>query len=188
MARWEPDAGGRLAQAALDLFEERGFEQTTVLDIARRAGVTERTFFRNFSDKREALFHRSHELQEAVVSAIAETAESCVALDAAVRGIEAGTTILEARREYSRQRAAVVASHPSLQERELLKLAALRDAIADALRERGAPGLDAALAAETAVLVFKVGFERWISDAADTRAADRVREALDELKALTAGA
>jgi len=55
MARWEPNATDRLCVAALKLFEERGFEQTTVAEIAARAGLTERTFFRHFTDKREVL-------------------------------------------------------------------------------------------------------------------------------------
>src|SRR5215471_5784528 len=55
MGRWEPNARGRLEQAALELFLERGFEQATVTEIARRAGLTQRTFFRYFADKREVL-------------------------------------------------------------------------------------------------------------------------------------
>ena len=56
MSRWEPDARGRLEKAALALYGERGFENTTVAEIADRAGLTERTFFRYFTDKREVLF------------------------------------------------------------------------------------------------------------------------------------
>jgi hypothetical protein len=56
MTRWEPNARGRLEQAALALYGERGFENTTVAEIAARAGLTERTFFRHFADKREVLF------------------------------------------------------------------------------------------------------------------------------------
>src|ERR1700712_2627133 len=72
MGRWLPDAQGRLARAALDLYSERGFEQTTALEIAERAGVTERTFFRYFADKREVLFQGSEELQRIILEAIAE--------------------------------------------------------------------------------------------------------------------
>ena len=64
MGRWEPGARGRLARVALELYAERGFEQTTVEDIAERAGVTERTFFRHFADKREVLFDGSAVLQQ----------------------------------------------------------------------------------------------------------------------------
>jgi len=58
MSRWNPNARGRLEQAAYELFLDRGYEQTTVADIARRAGLTERTFFRHYADKREVLFAR----------------------------------------------------------------------------------------------------------------------------------
>ena len=68
MGRWKPDARGRLEQAAFELFTERGFEQTTVAEIAERAGLTERTFFRYFADKREVLFAGADALQELFVS------------------------------------------------------------------------------------------------------------------------
>lgn len=71
MSRWEPDARGRLERAALELYAERGFELTTVAEIAERAGLTERTFFRHYADKREVLFGGQHVLQELFVGAVA---------------------------------------------------------------------------------------------------------------------
>ena len=71
MGRWEPDARGRLEQAALELFEERGYARTTVGDIASRAGLTERTFFRYFTDKREVLFSGSGAVESLMVESIA---------------------------------------------------------------------------------------------------------------------
>ena len=76
MTRWEPDARGRLEQAALELYGERGFEQTTVAEIAKRAGLTERTFFRHFADKREVLFGGAGALQELLVSTVASAPDS----------------------------------------------------------------------------------------------------------------
>ena len=76
MARWEPNARDRLLQAALDLYGERGFEQTTVAEIARRAGLTERTFFRYFADKPEVLFSGAGALQEFLVTLVAEAPDS----------------------------------------------------------------------------------------------------------------
>lgn len=188
MARWEPDARGRLALAALELYAERGYESTTVLDIAQRAGVTERTFFRYFADKREVLFDGAVDLQDAVVAAIASAPPTMSPIDAAGAGIERAAVLIGGRRDYSRQRAAAIAAHPSLQERELLKLATLAAAAASALRARGVPERTAALAAEAGLTVFKVGFERWIGDAASVEFVDCIREAFDELRALTAGA
>src|SRR4051794_66180 len=125
MGRWEPDARGRLAVAALELYAERGYEQTTVADIAERAGVTERTFFRHFADKREVLFDGSATLQETVVKAIAAAPEDAAPIEAVGAAFEHAAVLLEERRAFARLRAATIAANPSLLERELLKLAAL---------------------------------------------------------------
>src|SRR5664279_2717020 len=82
VGRWEPNASGRLRQAAMELYVERGFEQTTVADIAERAGLTARTFFRHFADKREVLFAGSGSLQEQLVGALEAVPESAAPLEA----------------------------------------------------------------------------------------------------------
>jgi AcrR family transcriptional regulator len=186
MGRWEPDARGRLIRAALELYAERGFEQTTVVDIAQRAGVTERTFFRHFADKREVLFEGSGTLQEFVVGAIVSAPVSVPPIEAVSAAMEGAASLLEERRDFARQRAAAIVANSSLQERELLKLAALGAAAAEALRHRGVPEPEASLAAETGVTVFKVAFERWIGDASSDDLARCIRVTLDRLKALTA--
>lgn len=181
MGRWEPDARGRLGRAALELYVERGFEQTTVAEIAARAGLTERTFFRHFADKREVLFAGQDELTGLVVGALAEVPGDVPALDAAVRALEATTTMFRERRAWARVRAAVIDAHPELRERELIKLAGLGSALATGLGERGVAGPAATLAAQAAGAVFRVGFERWV--AAEDRDLDEyLREALAELK------
>src|SRR5438445_11009896 len=136
MGRWEPDARGRLEQAALALYAERGYEQTTVAEIAQRAGLTERTFFRHFADKREVLFSGSEQLQEAIVSAVESAPASAAPIEAVAAGIETASDYLTDR-EYSRRRQAIIAANPTLQERELIKMAALASAIAAGLRKRG---------------------------------------------------
>ena len=108
----------------MELFLERGFEQTTVTEIASRAGLTQRTFFRHFADKREVLFGGSAALQELLLSALASAPESAAPIDAVAAALEAASAGLQERREYSRQRQAVIAANPELQERELIKLAA----------------------------------------------------------------
>src|SRR6516225_9018777 len=102
MSRWEPGARGRLEQAAMELFLERGFEQTTVTEIAGRAGLTQRTFFRHFADKREVLFGGSGALQELLVSTLASAPESAAPIDAVAAALEAAAAGLQERREYSR--------------------------------------------------------------------------------------
>jgi AcrR family transcriptional regulator len=185
VGRWEPDARGRLARAALELYAEAGYEQTTVADIAVRAGVTERTFFRYFADKREVLFDGSGELQRRVLEGVAAAPASLAPVDAAARAFEDAASFLEERRELSRKRAATIAANPSLQERELLKFAGLGAAVAGALRARGVAEPAATLAAESGVTIFRVGFEKWIARSSGTLARC-IRETLDELKTLTA--
>ncbi|HEY2427823.1 MAG TPA: TetR family transcriptional regulator [Acidimicrobiales bacterium] len=186
MARWEPDSRGRLEQAALALYGERGFDNTTVAEIAARAGLTERTFFRYFTDKREVLFWGSHALQELLVTAVVEAPDGATPLEAVAAAIEAAGTLLQGRREAARQRQAVIAANAELRERELIKLATLASALADAVRRRGTGDPAATLAAEAGISVFKVAFERWTTG--PRRDLVRlIRESFDELKAVTAG-
>jgi AcrR family transcriptional regulator len=187
MSRWEPNARGRLAQAAFELFGERGFEQTTATEIAARAGLTERTFFRHFADKREVLFWGSGELQDLLVGAVVSAPESAAPIDAISAALAAAAAMFQERREGSRQRQAIIAGHADLQERELIKLAALAAAMAGALRGRGTGEPAASLAAEAGIAVFRVAFERWVSQAGEQDLALLIRDSLDQLKAVTAG-
>jgi AcrR family transcriptional regulator len=187
VTRWTPDAAGRLAQAAMELYSERGFEQTTVAEIAARAGLTERTFFRHFADKREVLFAGAGELQGIVVSAVASAPDSATPIDAAAAGVEAAGALLQERREFARQRQTVIAANAELRERELIKLASLAAAIAEALRGRGVKDPAASLAAEASIAAFRIGFERWTSKAKAPALPTLIRDSLDELRAVTAG-
>src|ERR1700761_8737290 len=163
MTRWEPNASGRLGLAALELYSERGYDQTTVAEIAKRAGLTERTYFRYFADKREVLFYGSALLQERVVQGIASAPAEMPPLDAVSRAYEGVAEIFEGRRPLARRRQAVVAANPELRERELIKLATLSAALADALRERGVSDPAATLAAEAGIAVFRSAFQRWVA-------------------------
>ena len=186
MGRWEPGARGRLARAALELYLDPGFEQTTVADIAARAGVTERTFFRHFADKREVLFAGSGALQEGVVAAIADAPDDASPLEAMAIGMDAAGAAIQGGQpdaEFPRLRAAVIAANPSLQERELLKLATLTAAAADALRARGVADPVAAVVAETGMAAFKLGFERWVAEAS-ADLPSLIRSVLGELRSL----
>ncbi|ADP81936.1 TetR family transcriptional regulator [Pseudofrankia inefficax] len=184
MGRWEPDARGRMIRAAVELFAERGFEQTTAGDIAERAGVTERTFFRHFADKREVLFDGSKTMVQTAYEAILAAPAELSPLDAALAGIVAGGSLLGEIRDHSVRRSQIIAANPSLQERELLKLAAMTETIAEALRARGIGEPTASLAAHSAVTVFHVAFARWISATEPPSFAGCVAEAADALRAL----
>ncbi|PRY17122.1 TetR family transcriptional regulator [Kineococcus rhizosphaerae] len=159
MGRWEPGTRGRLAQNALELFAERGFEATTAAEIAERAGVTERTFFRHFADKRDALFHGGELLEAHLADVVARSEGSALELVRAALGSAAAA--VETNPERARTRDAVIATHPELRERELTKMDGLVTALRSALRAKGVPDPSALLAAETGVAVFKVGFTRW---------------------------
>ncbi len=188
MARWEPDSRGRLERAAMALYGERGFENTTVAEIAERAGLTERTFFRHFTDKREVLFGGAGALQEALVDAVAAAPESAAPFDSVKAALEAAGVLFQGRRDFARQRQAVIAANAELRQRELIKLAALAAALADALRRRGVKDPAASLSAEAGIAVFKVAFERWVEESNQRDLSELMRESLDELKAVTAGA
>jgi AcrR family transcriptional regulator len=186
MSRWEPDARGRLAQAAMQLYSERGFEATTVAEIAARAGVTERTFFRHFADKREVLFDGAESLRHRMVAAVEAAPPSAAPLEVLSAALDAAAGLFaEMPPEWPRQRQAVIAAHPGLQERELIKMARLSAALAEALRARGAADPAATLTAEAGVAVFRVSFQRWISGADDRDLAVVLRESLAELRALS---
>jgi len=188
MGRWEPNARGRLERAAMELYHQRGFESTTVAEIAERAGLTERTFFRYFADKREVLFAGASVLQEILVSKVADAPASLPPIDAVAAALaEVATVLFEERREFARQRQAIIAANSELQERELIKLASLASAVAGALRGRGVSDPAASLAAEAGIAVFRIAFERWTGEAGERPLAQLIQESVDELKLVTAG-
>jgi AcrR family transcriptional regulator len=187
MGRWQPDSRGRLQEAALALYSERGFDQTTAAQIADRAGVTERTFFRHFADKREVLFGGSAVLKERIVAGVTEAPTADGPLDAVSHGLDAAATMLgEHRRDLTLQRQAVIAANPELRERELAKLADYSAAIAAALHQRGVSEPQATLAAETGMTVLRVAMERWASGEDGRDLAAIMRDSVGELRAVLA--
>jgi AcrR family transcriptional regulator len=185
MGRWEPNAPGRLQQAAFELYTERGYDQTTVAEIAARAGLTERTFFRHFADKREVLFQGGDRFTATLVDAVDAAPPSATTLESVTAGIEAAGVVFPAV-ELVRRRQALLLANPELQERELIKLASLANSLADALRRRGVPHTAAELAAETGVTILRIALTRWIEDPAERPWEVHVRDTMDELRGLTA--
>ena len=180
MGRWQPDSRGRLQEAALALYSERGFDQTTAAQIAARAGLTERTFFRHFADKREVLFGGSALLQERIVAGVAGAPDADGPLDAVSRGLDAAAAMLGP----SRQRQAVIAANPELRERELAKLDDYAEAVAAALRQRGVSDPQATLAAEAGMTVLRVAIQRWASEGDERDLATIMRDSVAELRAV----
>jgi AcrR family transcriptional regulator len=187
MGRWQPDSRGRLQEAALSLYSERGFDQTTAAQIALRAGLTERTFFRLFSDKREVLFGGSALLQERIVAGAAGAPAADGPLEAVAGGLDAAAAMLgEFRRDLSRQRQEVIAANPELRERELAKMADYADAVAASLRQRGVAEPQATLAAEAGMTVLRLAIQQWASGHDDRDLAAIMRDSLADLRELTA--
>jgi AcrR family transcriptional regulator len=186
MGRWAPGAKGRLEEAALELFEERGYEGTTVADIAARAGLTKRTFFRYFADKREVLFSGSEVLEEAMRKGVLDAPAEATPLDAVAAGLDASAAVFEGIRVRAGKRQALLDANPELQERERAKLAHLSGVVAGALRERGVTEPTASFAADAGMSVLRVAFAQWTADPHGRDLRALLRDALAELKSVTA--
>jgi AcrR family transcriptional regulator len=186
MSRWEPNAKGRLERAALELYADGGFEQTTVAEIAKRAGLTERTFFRYFGDKREVLFAGADRLQALLVDEVAGAPSSVTPIAAVAAALEVAAQLLQGNREFAQQRRNAISTNNELQERELIKLATLAFAMAEALRGRGVKEPTASLTAEAGIAIFKVSFEQWMNESNQQDFPSLIRDLLGELRTLTA--
>ncbi|CAN5262907.1 TetR/AcrR family transcriptional regulator [soil metagenome] len=163
MSRWEPGAATRIAEAAVELFRERGFEGTTTADIAERAGVTRRTFFRYFGDKRDVVFVEHERLAQTVADVVAAApvgSPAAVALSAAFHRL--AVDVFDGYRDRVRILHEIIVSDESLREREQHKNTLISDAAETAFIERGFDPVDARLAAGIGTLVISLSIERWI--------------------------
>jgi AcrR family transcriptional regulator len=165
MARWQPGTRERLQGAALELFSTRGFEQTTATEIAEAAGVTERTFFRHFSDKREVLFDGQDTLVEVFVAGVEAAPPKATPSELVAAALAGSAGFFTAERKpWSRARQAVIDRNAGLQEREQLKMALLTRTVGATLRARGVEDPVATLAAHSAVAVFATAFGMWLQE------------------------
>ncbi len=172
--------------AAIELFDEQGYEATTVAEIAERAGLTKRTFFRYFSDKREVLFSGSHELQRLWLEGVAAAPADATPLAVVTAGLDPVAEMFTERHDFARIRARIIEANPELQERELIKLQNLAGAIKAALVERGVSANAAILAAQAGVTVFHVAFAHWVEQDDPTAFRRLMDESLEELRSVTA--
>ncbi|MEV4149303.1 helix-turn-helix domain-containing protein [Amycolatopsis sp. NPDC049691] len=187
MARWEPGTAERLQKAALELFATRGYEQTTAAEIAQAVGLTERTFFRHFSDKREVLFQGQEQLVRAFLDGIEAAAPDASPFEVVAGALRSAATFFpDERRPHARTRQSVIDRNPALQEREHHKLTTMATTVAAALRARGVDEVAATLAAESGATVFGIAFTRWLRE--ERSLADIAAEVLDELLTLAAQA
>ena len=163
MSRWQPGAAQRLADAAIELFLQKGFDGTTIAEIAARAGVTSRTFFNHFPDKRDVLFGPPTMLQlEVIAREIAAATDVSSPLDVAVRAMQAAADeVFEGIRESAALRRSVIRATPELQERQQGKRLAQTQLIADGLRARGVEDASAALTGQVAVVLLETAERTW---------------------------
>ncbi len=188
MARWEPGARERLVLSAVDLFTEQGYDDTTVAQIAERAGVTKSTFFRHFTDKRELLVAGQETLSQLLSEGIGEAPGSATPLEAVASGLERVSGAMgPMNRDLGPRIKAAVAASSELQERDALKSVGLGVAMRTALAARGVPDATAHLAAELGLMAFKRGFAEWSEGDRDDddKLAPYCLAALDELRAAT---
>lgn len=187
MVRWEPGTRERLQEAALELFAARGYEQTTATEIAQAVGLTERTFFRHFADKREVLFHGQQALADAFLAGLRDAPPDASPIDLAVSALRSSARFFDdERRPYSRLRQSVIDANPALQEREALKLVGLGRALGGALRDRGVEGMTADVAAQIAVVAFGIAFAHWIAEDEQRSFETVVMDVVLEVGAVTA--
>lgn len=160
--RWEQGSEERLRAAALQLFREQGFENTSVVEIARQARVTNRTFFRHFSDKREVLFADADDLRAALVKRLLQVPDVADPLRVVVRVLAQHDWEGLAPRRSLRERQAVIVANSELLERDLVKQHAMALGFADALARRGVDERAARVAARVGVQVFLTAYEQWL--------------------------
>ena len=174
-------------RAAIDLFAEQGYDNSTVTQIAQRAGLTKTTFFRHFPDKREVLFAGQEIHSRLLADGIAEAPDSATPLEAVAAALDAATaSFAPEQREFGPRLLAVVADNPELRERAAFKHAALAESMTEALRKRGVPDLTAGLAADLGIRAFDRSFGQWADPASQQTLPELTRHALDELRAATA--
>lgn len=187
MPRWEPNARERLEGAALELFVEQGFASTTVPEITARAGLTTRTFFRHFADKREVLFGRDDELPALAGRIIAEAPAALSPVQVISEGFDTVASVqFGGDVEHFRTRRALIDADEGLRERELRKMSALSEAISSGFQERGVDEVRAVLIAHVTATVFSVAIDRWLDQDHPAPLAALLRQTLAELRSVVA--
>jgi len=164
MPRSGAEARKRLREAAIELYLERGYDATTTAQIAERAGVTERTYFRHFPDKREVLFEGEETLRDALTGAIDAAPAGTRPLELVMGAYAASVPLFVAGRPVAERRARIMAGIPALEERARTKSAALQEAVIHALESRGVPIATARLAAQVGAAASTRALRQWYEE------------------------
>lgn len=185
MGRWPTGGQDRLQRAAIDLFAAQGYAGTTVAEIAARAGLTERSFYNHFMDKREVLFPGQGQFLAEIFDAVSTTPSENRPLDLIFDALSATAGWFDHRRDAARIRRQIIEAHPELRERELSKMAALTAVISDGLQTRGASRSPAVLTAAAAVAAYQVALDSWLNDHQQRGLQEHLHIALTELRRTT---
>lgn len=181
MVRWSPDAALRLEEAAIELFEEKGYAATTIPQIAERAGLTTRTFFRHFADKRDVLFLREREFPDVMGEALTGAAAGLPAIDLVRHGLFQAAVELEQWRAPIARRRDIIRAEAQLRERQLLQFDKLAESIRNALLQRGLPSRKALILSRMAVLTFELSLDEWLDGDPSRQLIEAMRETWEEL-------
>ena len=182
MPRWDAQTEERLRTAAIELFLELGYENVTVAQIDDRAGLTRRTFSRYFADKRDVLFAGSDRLPGLLAEALSRVDPQLPSFEALVTALaDVGTVLGTQVVQHAAQRREIIAASPELQERGRTKFAAVADALAAQLVQRGSEPASATLLADIGVAIFRAGLSRWAENPASNDLAACLREVGAEL-------
>jgi AcrR family transcriptional regulator len=187
MGRWAPDAGGRLYQAALDLFVADGFTNVTVEQIADSAGVTARTFFRHFPTKEDVLFSDGVAIVAHLATAIQDAPASSTPSELLLAALVRFADSMDDERSHQRVRASIITSVPALRERELLKQHHIAMTMVDELVRKGIPRERAVTLAGVGMVVFQNAYRGWVTDRRRMTLAERIEGTLADLAADLSG-
>jgi AcrR family transcriptional regulator len=184
VVRKAENARERLESAAYGLFREQGYAATTVPEIAEKAGLTERTFYRYFTDKREVMFWRAGDHQLAIATEIAKAPAGLDPLAIAVHAFESVAPFIDSHRPIVKLRQLLISTHSDLQERELMKLHLLASAVERALKQRGIHAPHARVVGEIGAAIWKVALENWRADENEAGFTNHVQAASIEFRGL----
>jgi AcrR family transcriptional regulator len=174
----------RLQEAALELYQDGGYDRTTAAQIAAKAGVTGRTFFRHFADKREVLFGGEEQFAAALTGAIIDAPQGLGPLETLFHAFRTVEPIFVENRSFSTRRQMVIASNPALQERAQTKRQALTATVVSALVQRAVPQRLARLAAQLGMAALNTAVSGWF-ESGSTDLGSHVAQAFEDVRALS---
>jgi len=182
MVQKAENAHQRFEKAALSLFQEQGYHQTTVTQIALRAGLTERTFYRYFTDKQEVLFWRANDLQSTIVNSLIKAPQDQNPLMIVIEAFEAAGSFFDNHRKEVKARQALVASYQDFQERELMKSHTLTAALQAELQNRGMQAFAARMTSEAGIIIWRAALDCWSSDITEQSFSQHIRNSLKQFQ------